>query len=160
MRIFAAAIAALVCGVSMAANQPSVNQVVFVCEHGTVKSLMAASYFNQLAEQRGLRWRAISRGSAPDSDTVPELIAARLRADGVDVSNFRPAKVEATEAIEATRVVTIGTDLPAGVRAEAQRIERWNDVPPASTSYDAARTSLKAHIAELLDRLSRGPADR
>jgi arsenate reductase len=149
-----------VCSVSMTANQPSVSQVVFVCEHGNVKSLMAASYFNQLAEERGLRWRAISRGSAPDSATVPDLIAAKLRADAIDVSDFRPVKVEATEVAEATRVVTIGTDLPAGVPAEAQRIERWNDVPPASTSYDAARTSLKAHVAELLDRLSRGPADR
>jgi hypothetical protein len=43
------------------------------------------------------------------------------------------------------------------VPAQEQRIERWNDVPPASTSYDATRTSLKAHIAELLERLLREP---
>jgi hypothetical protein len=44
--------------------------------------------------------------------------------------------------------------LPAGVRADEQRIERWTDVPPASAGYDAARSSLKAHIAELIERLS------
>jgi arsenate reductase (thioredoxin) len=48
----------------------------------------------------------------------------------------------------------IGTDLPARVGGDEQRIERWNDVPPASTSYDAARSSLKAHVAKLLERLS------
>ena len=162
VRALAAATAALalVCGISSPADQAAASEVVFVCEHGNVKSLMAASYFNQLAEQRGLRLRAISRGSAPDSNTVPQPIAARLRADGVEVSDFRPAKVEAAEVAEARRVVTIGTDLPAGVRAEEQRIERWNDVPPASTSYDAARTSLKTHIAELLEQLLREPPGR
>ena len=90
---------------------------MFVCEHGNVKSLMAASYFNQLAAQRGLPWRAVARGIAPDSTTVPELIAAALRADGVDVSEFRPAKVDATDAAEAARIVMIGTDLPRACEA-------------------------------------------
>lgn len=152
--ISAVATLAVVCGAAPAAEQPPVEQIVFVCEHGTVKSLMAASYFNQLAAQRGLPWRAVSRASAPDSTTVPKPIAAALLAEGVDVSEFRPAKIDATDAAEAVRIVTIGTDLPAGVRGDEQRVERWNDVPPASTSYDAARRSLKAHIAELLERLS------
>jgi hypothetical protein len=47
------------------------SQVLFVCEHGNVKSLMAVSYFNQLAQERRLPFRAVSRGTAPDSTTVP-----------------------------------------------------------------------------------------
>jgi hypothetical protein len=70
------------------------------------------------------------------------------------VSEFHPAKVDATEAAEAARIVMIGTDLPARIGGDQQRIERWNDVPAASTSYDAARSSLKAHVAKLLERLS------
>lgn len=156
MRILAAAVVtlAIVCGSASAEETTTAKQVVFVCEHGNVKSLMAASYFNQLAAQRGLPWRAVSRGSMPGSTTVPKPIAAALRAEGLDVSEFRPAKVDATDAAEAARIVTIGTDLPAGVRGDEQHIEQWNDVPPASTSYDAARSSLKAHVAELLERLS------
>ena len=118
---------------------------------------MAASYFNQLAAQRGLRWRAVSRGSAADSTTVPKPIVAGLQEDGVDVSDFRPAKIDTADIAGAARIVAIGTELPSSVPIDEQRIERWNDVPPASKSYDAARSSLKAHIAELLDRLSRGP---
>ena len=160
MRTLIAVVAtlALVRSASFAAEQPPAEQIVFVCEHGNVKSLMAASYFNQLAAQRGLPWRAVARGIAPDSTTVPKRIAAALLAEGVDVSEFRPAKVDATDAAEAVRIVMIGTDLPARVRGDEQRIERWNDVPPASTSYDAARSSLKTHIAELLEQLSRQPA--
>ena len=89
---------ALICGI--AAADAAATKVVFVCEHGNVKSLMAASCFNQLAEQRGLPFRAVSRGVAPDS------------------------------------------------------IERWTDVPAASSDFDAARASLKAHVAALLDRLA------
>ena len=154
MRVYATVIAvlALTCGIAFAADQ---DEVVFVCEHGNVKSLMAASYFNQLAEQRGLRLRAISRGSAPDSDTVPQPIAAALHTDGIDVSDFRPAKVESAEVAEAARIVTIGADLPAGVPADEQRVERWNDIPPASTDYAAARAALKAHIDDLIQRLLR-----
>jgi protein-tyrosine-phosphatase len=156
MRTLIAAVAtlALVRSASFAAEQPPAEQILFVCERGNVKSLMAASYFNQLAAQRGLPWRAVARGIAPDSTTVPKRIAAALLAEGVDVSEFHPATVDANDTAEAVRIVMIGTDLPARVRGDEQRIERWNDVPPASTSYDAARSSLKAHIAELLERLS------
>jgi sterol desaturase/sphingolipid hydroxylase (fatty acid hydroxylase superfamily) len=120
------------------AAEPQPEQVVFVCEHGTVKSVMAASYFNQLATQRGLKWRAVSRGSAEDAT----------------------AKIVAADVADAVRIVAIGADLPAGIQVEEQRIERWDDVPPASTNPAAAQRSLAAHVADLLDRLSRQPADR
>ena len=156
MRILALVVAtmAMVGGTASAAEHDATRQVVFVCEHGNVKSLMAASYFNQLAAQRGLPFRAVSRGSAPDSTTVPKPIVAGLHADGVDVSAFQPSKVAAADVVDAARVVTIGAELPAGANADETRVEHWDDVPPASTSYDAARSSLKAHVAELLDRLA------
>ena len=148
-----AAILAIVCSIALAADNP-VRRVVFVCEHGNVKSLMAASYFNQLASQRSLPFRAVSRGAAPDSNTVPQPIVAGLQADGVDVSGFHPSKISATDLVDAARVIAIGTQIPMNAKAGEQLVERWDDVPPASTSYDAARSSLKAHVAELLDRLS------
>ena len=143
------------CGATSAADDTAAKQVVFVCEHGNVKSLMAASYFNQLAAQRGLPFRAVSRGVAPDSTTVPKPIVAGLHADGVDVSDFHPSKIAAADATDAVRVVAINAELPADVSADPQRIERWTDVPAASTSYAAARTSLKSHVEDLLDRLQR-----
>jgi arsenate reductase (thioredoxin) len=148
------ALLALMCGMTAAAQDTAARQVVFVCEHGNVKSLMAASYFNQLATQRGLPFRAVSRGAAPDSTTVPQPIVAGLRADGVDVSDFHPSKIATADLDDAVRVIAISTDLPPGVQVDAQRVERWSDVPAASVNYDAARTSLKAHVAALLERLA------
>lgn len=156
MRALAAALATLglICGAAPAADDAPMRQVAFVCEHGNVKSLMAATYFNQQAAQRGLRWRAVSRGAAPDSTTVPNPIVAGLSTDGVDVSDFHPAKLDATDVARAALIVAIGADLPAGIQVEEQHIQRWNDVPPASTNYGAARASLQAHVAELLERLA------
>src|SRR5689334_17716520 len=34
------------------------KKILFVCEQGTSKSMIAASYFNKLAEERKLPWRA------------------------------------------------------------------------------------------------------
>ena len=76
---------------------PAESQVLFVCEHGNVKSLMAASYFNRLASQRGVPDRAITRGTAPDSTTVPPAIVAQLRDEGFDVAGFHPVAVGVAE---------------------------------------------------------------
>ncbi|HTJ16673.1 MAG TPA: hypothetical protein VL494_07830 [Steroidobacteraceae bacterium] len=153
MRVFSLIAAlALICGI--AAADDAATKVVFVCEHGNVKSLMAASYFNQLAAQRGLPFHAVSRGVAPDSTTVPTAIVAGLHTDGFDVSDFHPAKISNADVAGAARTVAISTDVPASVHVDEQAIERWTDVPPASSDYDAARASLKAHVAALLDRLA------
>ena len=40
--------------------------VVFVCEHGSVKSLVAMEYFNRGAKARALAYRAVARGTAPE----------------------------------------------------------------------------------------------
>jgi hypothetical protein len=41
------------CTVSKSLAQTHNSEVLFVCEHGNVKSLMAASYFNQLLRSAG-----------------------------------------------------------------------------------------------------------
>src|SRR5215468_10992232 len=46
----------------------SVTDVVFICEHGAAKSVIASEYFNKLAAERGLAVRAIARGAVPQAD--------------------------------------------------------------------------------------------
>jgi len=133
----------------------SMSQVLFVCQHGNVKSLMAASYFNQMAQQRGLAVRAVARGTAPNSDTVPSPIAQSLKGDGFDVSEFHPAAVSAADVSSSRRVITIGTTLPGDAQAGPPKLEAWNDVPPADADYGATRNSLKSHVDGLLNELSR-----
>ncbi len=134
--------------------------VVFVCEHGNVKSLMAASYFNELAKKRDLPFRSVSRGVTPDSTTVPPVIATALLSEGFDVGDFHPSAVSTSEVSTAARVITIGAALPAAADADASKVEQWDDVPPATTNYAASSKSLKAHVSDLAERLSRSRQHR
>lgn len=138
---------------SASAAEP-LEQVLFVCERGNVKSLMAASYFNQLAAERKLPLRAISRGVSPNATSVPPAIVAGLHAEGIEVSAYRPVALSPNDTSQSRHVVAIGTDLPASAHSAVTTRERWDDVPAASTNYAAARDSLRAHVRDLIQRLS------
>jgi arsenate reductase (thioredoxin) len=128
--------------------------VVFVCEHGSVKSLIAASLFNQAARERSSPFRAVARGVVPDA-SVPAAIAEALGRDGFDVRDFRPRPISRKETAAATRVVAISLERELLTRVEQRDdIEKWSDVPAASTDYVAARESLRRHVHALLDQLT------
>jgi protein-tyrosine-phosphatase len=57
-----------------AADPPS---IVFVCEHGAAKSLIATAYFNKLASERGMTVRATFLVAMPNNVTNP-IIEATL----------------------------------------------------------------------------------
>jgi protein-tyrosine-phosphatase len=61
-------------------RQTSPRLVVFVCEDGSAKSLVAASFFERLAKERGIAVRALSRGTAPDA-SMPAAVVEALRGD-------------------------------------------------------------------------------
>lgn len=128
--------------------------VLFVCEHGNVKSLIAATLFDQLARERGLPFRAVSRGIRPEPGVPPAIVEA-LRSEGVDVAGFTPQPVTSLDLAHASRVVAIGVDLSALSRDTRHPIEGWSDVPPASVDYASARAALLRHIESLIDGLKK-----
>jgi hypothetical protein len=133
------------------AVRAAANGVVFVCEHGSAKSLMAREWFNRLARERGLAWRASSRGLVPDP-AVPAPIAQALRGDGFDVAGFTPLAVQPAD-FAGTRVIAIGFD-PARLGAPpGASVDSWEGIPPASEGYAGARDALKARIEALLTAL-------
>jgi arsenate reductase (thioredoxin) len=126
--------------------------VVFVCEHGSVKSLIAVSLFERAAAARGISVTAVSRGVTPD-ERVPPAIAAALRADGFEVEGYRPEPLAPSDLAGAARVIAIGVDLSHHGKSARGPIESWDDVPPASVDYDASKAALERHIDMLLDDL-------
>jgi protein-tyrosine-phosphatase len=137
-------------------QKPEVSGVVvFVCEHGNVKSLIAREWFNRLAARRGLRLRAESRGVTPEA-SVPPTIADALRSDGFDVSGFEPRAFSASDATRAVRLVGIGVDLSAAAGRGQASLDTWQGIPPASESYSASRDALRTRIEALLEMLGRG----
>ena len=130
------------------------RQVVFVCEHGSAKSLVAASFFERRARERGVAATAVSRGTSPDP-SVPAAVVAGLRQDGFDVEGFEPRGLSDADLAAAERVVAIGVDETSIPAKAGLPVERWDDIPPVSVSYAEARRVILSRIDDLLRRMVR-----
>jgi arsenate reductase len=138
----------MILGALLTAPEP--KTVLFICEHGSAKSVVAAAHFNQLAAARGLPFRAISRGTVPDAEMAPAAVEG-LRGDGLKPADPAPAKLEQADLDAAVRVVTFCA-LPPGLQARSP-IEQW-EVPPVSTEYTASRDAMLVQIERLLRELA------
>lgn len=128
--------------------------VLFVCEHGAAKSVIAAAYFDKLAEEKRLPHRAAFRGVHPDAVLNP--VAKRgLEQDGVDTSGWKPILVTQKDVEETSRVVTLGCLLPAGTHVGVQ-VTDWSDIPSPSQNYSGARDQIKKQVRKLVDDLASG----
>jgi len=143
------AIAGVLSGAAAGGEKTPAKQIVFVCEHGSVKSLIAMQLFNQAAANRGLAVRAVSRGLTPDP-SVPPAIAAHLDQDGLAPKGFTPAAFSKADLPGAERVIAIGAAVEGVTRGSAVPVESWNDIPAASENYAASRDALRARIETLL----------
>jgi arsenate reductase (thioredoxin) len=148
--------AVLFTGLALAQTAPAVvpsPQVVFVCEHGAAKSVIAATYFNQLAQQRGLPERAVTRGTNIDPAFSPTVVSG-LRKEAMPLPVGKPLMVTATEAAQSERVVTLGCRLPDAVK-EPAKTTSWDDISSPSANFEQAKDTIVRHVQELADELSR-----
>ena len=142
----------LILGALMAAPEPKpAGTILFVCEHGSAKSVVAAAHFNRIAAARDLPFRAISRGTAPDAEMAPAAIEG-LRGDGLKPDDAAPSKLKQQDLDAAVRVVTFCA-LPSELQARSP-VEAW-EVPPVSTDYAASRKAMLLRIEALLIELTR-----
>lgn len=147
------------CGGGTAARvQPSAPQsVLFICEHGYAKSLVAALHFERMASVRRLDVRAFSRGVDPGA-AVPALIRDGLAADGFGVAGLRPTRATRAEVEGADYIVLFGVAPDLG--AHSARVLHWDDISPLTVDYARAREEIVAHCVSLLERLQSAAADR
>src|SRR5215831_19367251 len=128
-------------------------RVMFVCLHGSAKSLIALEHFRRVAAERGAHVEASSAGTEPDTELPPNVVQGLLR-DGIDVRGRRPLRVTRADLESASRVITFGCELgdlaPPGIA-----LERWDDVPPVSEDFKRARDAIVARLPWLLDECAR-----
>jgi arsenate reductase (thioredoxin) len=129
-------------------------EVVFVCEHGAAKSVIAAAHFNRIAQQRGLNVRAVARGTNPDPEVAPKVVAG-LHAEGLKEITTKPQLVSERDTADAKRIVTLGCKLPH--KAETTD---WNDIPSPGANYAAASSAIRSRVEALVDELATKELDR
>lgn len=136
---------------------PTARTVLFLCPHGAAKSVIAAADFERLARERGLNFQAAAAGTEPDT-AVPPTIVDALKADGLDLSDYRPRRVTAADLSNAAHVVSLGCDLPASGLPEIA-VERWDDVPSPSHGLSAAREAIGLRLTDLIERIAADEPD-
>ena len=132
------------------------NTVLFVCEHGTVRSLLAKVLFDAYATEVGLRMHAVSRGTRADS-VVPPWMLYGLAADHVALGAWHPQTLLPNDLANASYVVSFDIPSSATAAARAPRAQ-WDSLPSVSRDYPMGRDAIKARVRQLVDSLKRASA--
>ena len=127
------------------------STIIFVCEHGAAKSIIAASYFNKLATAKGLKLTAIARGTNPDETLSPKAVNGLMK-DGLETTESIPQKLSLAEITSAQKVITF-CNLSNEEVQQAIEIEHWEDVPPVSENYEIARDAILEKLNSLITSL-------
>lgn len=132
--------------------QTQTQTIVFVCEHGAAKSVVAAAHFNRLATERGLPLRAVSRGTAPDPSVSPSIVNGLIGEKMPVPAGFEPTAVAAGDVSRALKVVTFDVTLP--VAMDASKLTRWDRMPAFSDGYGSASAAIAARVEALVNALA------
>ncbi len=127
--------------------------IVFVCEHGAAKSIIAATYFNQRAAEAGLPLRAIARGTYPAPELSPQTLKG-LSKDHLTPTESVPQRLTQADLQSAQHLIAF-CELPVDYQQQAI-VERWSDIPPVSENYEVARDAIVRHIHNLVNQMRNG----
>lgn len=152
MTLLTFVLTALLAAGSQAARPADHSSIVFVCEHGAAKSLIATAYFNKLASERGMTVRATFRGVSPQEALSVRAVEG-LRADGLLIPDGKPTAIGQDDVAGASHIFAIGCALPQQAAASGKAAD-WTDVPDGK-GYGPMRDAIVAHVRTLLDEIQR-----
>ena len=137
----------------LSANPTDKKTIVFVCEHGSAKSVIAAAHFNDLAQKNGIPYIATARGINPDKE-IPPYVRTGLTREKLDIKDWQPRPFAKQDAVKAERVVTLGCVLPKSMSTGPTRLQNWNDVPSPKDNFRDASQAIAGRVASLVTELA------
>lgn len=123
-------------------------KILFVCEHGAAKSVIAAAYLNKIAKEKGLALQAVAFGTMPDEALAPAAIEG-LEKDGITPAESKPQKLTLEE-ITSARMVVSFCELSSEEYKNPSNVRYWQGVPPVSANYEIARDVIIERLDELM----------
>ncbi|MGE5376472.1 MAG: hypothetical protein ACM3XO_15550 [Bacteroidota bacterium] len=123
--------------------------IVFVCEHGAAKSIIAATYWNKYAQEQGARIQGLAT-AYPDIALASYAVASLLE-DGLIPNQLTPQKLLPEEVSAAERVIAF-CDLQE-VDSKKTNIEYWENVPAVSEDYGKAHDIIVAKLQAMMKDL-------
>jgi protein-tyrosine-phosphatase len=131
----------------MGMNNMENKSIVFVCEHGAAKSIIAAAYYNKLASDKNLNTRAMARGTHPDPGISQKAVTG-LAEDGLAPTESVPQILSPAD-IELAQHIVAFCEIPIEYK-NAVTIETWDDIPPVSDDYVSARNAILKRLHQLM----------
>jgi protein-tyrosine-phosphatase len=128
--------------------------VIFVCKYGSMKSQMAAAYFNRVAKERGLQLTAISRAFAPDKE-IPDVIRENLAKEGLAITSETIMSLKPEEAAGAANIVSFD-EIP-NENIGQTRYTHWAGSPLSKKDYWGAMDWIKKHVDEQVAEIASKP---
>jgi protein-tyrosine-phosphatase len=138
---------------SRTSDKVTATKVVFVCEHGAAKSIIAAAEFERMAKEKGLSVIAVSRGTTPDAE-IGAAVRQGLLSDGINIGSAKPVKISANDLDDASKVVSFGPDLMEWLPKGAKAAD-WSATPSPSENYQAARLYIVKQLESLIVELEK-----
>ena len=132
-------------------GQAQPNKVIFVCEHGAAKSVIAAAYFNKIAKEKNLDWEAVSRGTSPDA-TIGQSTKEGLAADHLYDPTFAPTKLSLKDTSNAKAIIRF-TTIPGDFNKSNIKTEDWSNLRDVDSAYPLRRDAIVDQINKFLDSL-------
>lgn len=128
--------------------------IIFVCKYGSMKSQMAAAYFNRVAKERGLQLTAISRAFAPDK-VIPDMIRENMAKEGLAPTNETIMSLKPEEAVGAASVVSFD-EIPDENIGQT-KYTFWSGSPLSKKDYWGAMDFIKKHVDEQVAQIASKP---
>jgi protein-tyrosine-phosphatase len=127
------------------------QHVLFLCPHAAAKSVLAMTYFKDLASKAQLDISTDNAGTEPDPVINPT-VDAYLKAEGWVLTGFTPTLLTDKHLESADIVVSMGCILPNQVPDGVRYID-WSDVPLLSDGFQIARDRIYQNVEALVAQL-------
>ena len=124
---------------------------MFVCLHGSAKSLIAAEYLTRKAHERGIDAVGASLGEEPDK-AVPPHVVENMATKGFDLRGYVPRQLTAKGLATADTIVTFGCDV-SGLVPPGKQVVSWASCPAVSDGFPPAWDFITASVDRLLERM-------
>jgi arsenate reductase len=128
------------------------KKIVFVCEHGAAKSVIAATYFNKMAKEKNLPWEAVSRGTAPD-EQISERTKTLLTNENLFDPKLKPQKLSQKDVDQANKVILF-FPLPESLQGKNNTLN-WRGIDAVNNDFQKLRDDIISKLNPLIDSLAK-----
>jgi len=134
--------------------EPEINTLVFVCNYGFDKSVIAASYFNEVMKNKRLHYKAISRAAEAnlhETNSIPTAILTDILSTGLTLQTTNVTTLSETEVNSAYKIICL--DKPLENLKDHKNLIFWKDIPPLKAGIDKTTSIIKEKVDKLVKEI-------